>query len=285
MKSFDRPIGYGLRLVVAGLLVFCGSAAVFGPALLAQSVDQLPKPTDYVSDYAHVLSAGAISEIDQIAGQLDHSAAKAQLAVVTVKSINGEDRDQYANDLFHKWGIGGKGSDRGVLIFLSVDDHQRRIEVGFGLEGILPDGKVGDIGRSAVPYLRQQNYDEAVLTQVNQVAQVIAADAKVTLNEDEPAQPQVTAPRRVHHGNPFGGIILLIILLVLFGGSWIFRLLFGGLLLNSLTGGWRGGGWGSGGGWGGGGGGGWGGGDSGGGGGFGGFGGGDSGGGGAGGSW
>lgn len=276
--------------MVAGLVVFCGSASIFGPALLAQSVDQLPKPTDYVSDYAHVLSAGAISEIDQIAGQLDHSAAKAQLAVVTVKSLDGEDRDQYANDLFHKWGIGGKGADRGVLIFLSIDDHQRRIEVGFGLEGILNDAKVGDIGRAAVPYLRQKNYDAAVLTQVNQVAQVIAADANVTLNQDETAQPRVMTPRRVHHGSPFGGIILLIILLVLFGGSWIFRLLFGGLLLNSLGGGWRGGGWGgggwgSGGGWGGGGGGGFGGGDSGGGGGFGGFGGGDSGGGGAGGSW
>ena len=277
MKSFDRPLGYGLQLMVAGLLVFCGSMAA------AEKLEDLPKPTDYVSDYAHVLSSQAILQVDKIASQLDHSAANAQLAVVTVRDLNGEDRDQFANDLFHKWGIGGKGTDRGVLIFLSIDDHQRRIEVGFGLEGILNDAKVGDIGRSAVPYLRQKDYDEAVLTQVNQVAQIIAADAHVTLtqNEDE-APPQVMTQRRVHRGSPLGGLILLIILLVLFGGSWIFRLLFGGLLLNSLGGGWRGGGWG-GGGWGSGGG--WGGGDSGGGGGFGGFGGGDSGGGGAGGSW
>ena len=277
MISFDRPFGYGLRLVVAGLLVFCGSFAI------AEKAQDLPKPTDYVSDYAHVLSPQAILQVDKIASQLDHSAANAQLAVVTVQNLDGGDRDQFANDLFHKWGIGGKGSDRGILVLLSIDDHQRRIEVGLGLEGILNDAKVGDIGRSAVPYLRQKDYDEAVLTQVNQVAQVIADDAHVTLNEDSAPAPE-TATHRVHHGSPFGGLILLIILLVFFGGSWIFRLLFGGLLLNSLGGGWRGGGWG-GGGWGSGGGWGGGGGDSGGGGGFGGFGGGDSGGGGAGGSW
>ena len=278
MKSFDRPPGFGLRFLVLGLLVFCGSFAA------AEKLEDLPKPTDYVSDYAHVLSPQAVARIDQIARELDHSAAHAQLAVVTIHTLDGEDRDDFANRLYHQLGIGTKGSDRGVLIFTSVDDHQRRIELGFGLEGILPDGKVGDIGRSAVPYLRQKNYDAAILTQVDQVAQVIAEDAHVSLSED--AAPRPLAHRQARHGSSMGGFILLIILLVIFGGSWIFRLLFGGLLLNSLGGGWRGGGWGSGGGWGGGGGGGWGGGgDSGGGGGFGGFGGGDSGGGGAGGSW
>ncbi|KAA6462201.1 TPM domain-containing protein [Acidobacteria bacterium AB60] len=261
--------------MVAGLLVFCGSRAI------AETVEDLPKPTGYVSDYAHVLSPQAIARVDQIASQLDHSEARAQLAVVTVRTLDGADRDQFANDLFHKWGIGGKSNDRGVLILLSIQDHQRRIEVGYGLEGILNDAKAGDIGRSAVPYLRQNDYDEAVLTQVDQVGQVIADDAHVTLNE-EPA-PRPTA-RHAHRSSPFGGLIFLIILLVFFGGSWITRLLFGGLILNSLGGGWRGGGWG-GGGWGSGGGWGGGGGDSGGGGGFGGFGGGDSGGGGAGGSW
>ena len=48
----------------------------------------------------------------------------------------------------------GKASDRGVLMLFAVKDHKRRIEIGYGLEGILPDGKVGDIGREMVPYLR-----------------------------------------------------------------------------------------------------------------------------------
>ena len=254
--------------MVAGLVVFCGVLAA------AEKVEELPKPTDYVSDYAHVLSPQAIARIDRLAGELDHSKANAQIAVVTVHNINGEDRDDYVNRLYHQMGIGGKGTDRGILIFLSVEDHQRRIEVGFGLEGILPDAKVGDIGREMVPYLRQNDFDNAVLLAVGQVGQVIAQDAGVSLNQESPEGMAQQPGRRVaRHGSPFGGFILLIILMVIFGGSWIGRLLFGGLLLNSLGGGWRGGGWGGGGG------------DSGGGGGFGGFGGGDSGGGGAGGSW
>ena len=128
MKSFYRPFGCGLRLVVAGLVVFCGSFAI------AEKLEELPKPTDYVSDYAHVLSPATVARIDRLASELEHSKANAQIAVVTVHNINGEDRDDYVNRLFHQMGIGAKGTDRGVLIFLSVEDHQRRIEVGFGLE-------------------------------------------------------------------------------------------------------------------------------------------------------
>ena len=91
--------------------------------------------------------------------------------------------------------MGKKGSDRGLLILLAVDDHKYRIEPGYGLEGILPDGKVGDIGRDMVPYLRANDYDGAVTLAVEQVAQVIAADAKVTLSDDEPVQaPPAGAP-------------------------------------------------------------------------------------------
>jgi len=266
-----------LRLATAAILIFCAAG------LLAEKLEDLPKPTDYVSDYAHVLSPQAIARIDAICSQLDHSAANAQVAVVTIKSLDGEDRDDYVNRLYHKMAIGKKGSDRGILIFLATEDHQRRIEVGYGLEGILNDAKVGDIGREMVPYLRQNDFDNAVLLAVSQVGQVIAEDAKVSLNE-EPVQPPTRAGPRPRHGHPFGGIILLILFLVFFGGSWISRLLFGAALFSNWRGGgWGGGSWGSGGGWGGGGGGFDGGG--GGGGGFGGFGGGDSGGGGAGGSW
>jgi uncharacterized protein len=270
MKGFFRAFMNVSRLLLAVLLGFSASAA------LAQRVDQLPKPTDYVSDYAHVLSPEAIARLDRILTQLDHSAANAQVAVVTVQTLDGEESDDYANELENKWKIGRKGSDRGVLILLAVADHKRRIDVGFGLEGILPDGRLGDIGREMVPQLRANDFDGAVTVAVDEIAQVIAADAKVTLNE-EPAmagQPM----RRASHGPAMGKLILLIIILIFFGGSWLFRLLLGFGLFSSWMGGGRYGG-GYGGGFGGGGGG------SGGGGGFGGFGGGSFGGGGAGGDW
>ena len=153
---------------------------VSASVLPAERVEDLPKPTDYVSDYAHVLSPEAIARLDRICSQLDHSAANAQIAIVTVHTLEGEDAADYANQLEDKWHMGKKGSDRGVLMLLAVNDHKRRIDVGYGLEGILPDGKVGDIGREMVPYLRASDYDGAVTTAVSEMAQVIAADANVT---------------------------------------------------------------------------------------------------------
>ena len=256
--------------MLAGLFSFLVVAAV------AERVQDLSKPTDYVSDYAHVLSPEAVARLDRICSQLDHSQANAQVAVVTIHTLDGDDAADYANQLEDKWKIGKKGSDKGSLILLAVDDHKYRIDVGYGLEGILPDGKVGDIGRSMVPDLRARDYDGAMLQAVGQVAQVIAADAKVTLNDAPPLEQQ---PRRQQHsgGSALGKLILIVILFLLFGGFGGLRLLFGLGLINSILGGGRSGGFG-GGGFGGGGGGS-------GGGGFGGFGGGDFGGGGAGGDW
>jgi uncharacterized protein len=264
-------------LLLAALFVFPAAGAY------AQSVDSLPKPTDYVSDNAHVLSADAIAKLDSLCAQLDHSAANAQIAVVTVQSLNGDDAADYANQLEDKWKIGKKGTDKGALVLLAVGDHKYRIDVGYGLEGILNDAKVGDIGRGMIPYLRSGDYDSAVTSAVGQVANVIAADANVTLtNEPVPATEQEPMPQE-QHGFNFGKLILIILVIIFFGGGSIFRMLLGYGLLSSIFGGNRGG-WGGGGMGGGFGGGGFGGG-GGGGGGFGGFGGGGFGGGGAGGSW
>ena len=270
VNTLNRLAAAGLRLALVSTLLFCAAWAS------AERVQDLPNPTDYVSDLGHVLTPDAIARIDGICGELDHTAANAQVAVVTVHNLNGEDAADWANELENKWHVGKKGTDRGVLLLLAVDDHQYRIDVGYGLEGILPDGKVGDIGREMRVYLRQGNYDDAVLEAVGSIAQVIAQDAHVTLEDQAPVEQ--AAPQTVHRGFPLGKLIFFIIFFLLFGGSWISRLLFGAMLFNNWRGGgWGGGSWGSGGGWGGGGGGG--------GGGFGGFGGGGFGGGGAGGSW
>jgi uncharacterized protein len=267
----------GIRRIHSALfpLLVAASLAVFtiaGETAQAERVEDLPQPTDYVSDFAHVLSPQAIARLDSLCTQLDHSQANAKVAVVTVRTLDGADPADYATSLEDKWKMGKKGVDRNVLVLLAVDDHQRRIEIGYGLEGILPDGKVGDIGREMVPDLRANNFDGAVILAVDELAQVIAADAKVTL-EDEPAMAsQQPARSQVNVGK----LIFLIVILIFFGGFHLLRFLLG----FGLFGGFRGGPWmGGGGGFGGGGGGG--------GSGFGGFGGdgGGFGGGGAGGSW
>jgi len=246
----------------------------------AEKVADLPQPTDYVSDYAHVLSPEAITRLDSICSQLDHTAANAQIAVVTVHDLDGDDAADYADQLESKWKMGKKGSDRGALVLLAVADHKYRIEVGYGLEGILPDGKVGDIGRDMVPDLKAGDYDGAVTVAVGEIAQVIADDAHVTLDNAPVPAKEPVQQSQPSVGDVFGGIIVTIfVILFLLRVLGSFGL-FGLWGLSLMSGGGRGrggfgGGFGSGGGGFGGGGGG----------GFGGFGGGGFGGGGAGGSW
>ncbi len=245
------------------------------PLLLhAEPVAQL-RPTDYVNDFAHVLDQGTVTQLDDICQQIEQK-AHAQIAVVTINSLDGSDINSYAVELFKRWGIGSKATDHGVLILLAVQDRKYWTEVGYGLEPILPDGKVGSFGREAVPLLKQGNYSGALLLMTSRVADVIAQDAGITLTGTDPEiqeQPQEQPGR----GLSAGGIVLLaiIVLLVLFVPP-LRRILFWMILFGGGGGGgggYRGGGYSGGGGFGGGGGG------------FGGFGGGSSGGGGAGGGW
>lgn len=280
MKGYRRAQSNVYWLLFAALLVLAAWP------LHAQSVASLPaKPADYVSDFAHVLSPDAVAQLDNICSQLDHSKANAQFAIVTVNTLAGDDPADYADNLETKWKMGKKGSDRGLLFLLAVKDHKYRIEPGYGLEGVLNDAKVGDIGRSMIPNLRAGNYNDAVMLGVGQLAQDVAADAGVTLDLNG-AAPQTEAVQERPHGHPIANLILFLIVLIFFGGFSLIRILLGAGLFWSGWGGrwggpWMGGGMG-GGGWGSGGGGGF---SGGGGDGFGGFGGGSFGGGGAGGSW
>jgi uncharacterized protein len=250
------------------------------------------KPQGYVNDFANVLRQTTRDQLTALCAEVDQK-AHAQIGVVTVPSTNGQPIQDYTFDLATKWGIGPKQSNRGVLVLFAVNDHKYWTQVGYGLEAILPDGKVGGFGREAVPIFRQGNYDAAVLLMTRRMADVIAQDAGVTLSGVPPPMQR----RGQRQDRSLGGagtfLLILFVIIILYammkrgggssgrggwgsGGSawWIAPL----IASNMGRGRWGGGGFG-GSGWGGGG-------DSGGGGGgFGGFGGGDFGGGGAGGSW
>ncbi|MFT4111800.1 TPM domain-containing protein [Silvibacterium sp.] len=262
---------------VAGrlLLALIVASVCLSQVAAAESVQSLPKPTDYVSDFAHVLSPDMTRKLDLLCGQVDHE-ADAQIAVVTINTTDGEPIQQYAVDLYQAWGIGGKKTDRGVLFIVATKDRRRFISTGYGLEGILPDAKVGEIGRQMVPPLRANDFDYAFQIGVGQVAQIIADDAGVKLTPLSSAQRRQQAHIGLGQLLIFGIFItFVLIFLVRAGGGG----LLGFLLGMFLGGGGRGGGgWGGGDGFGGGGG-------DGGGSGFDGFGGGSTGGGGAGGDW
>ncbi len=267
------------RAAVCLTLLFLVSAVA-----RAEKTDQL-KPLGYVNDFAGVLSAPAKAQLTALCTEVDQK-AHAQIAVVTVKSLDGQPVEDFTLDLATKWGVGPKQSASGVMILFATEDRKSRVEVGYGLEPILPDGKVGGFLREAVPMLRNNDYDGALLLVTRRIADVIAADRGVTLSGSAPLPARRAPPQDT--GWSIGQILLLLfIIFVVYsimkrsggggrsnytrgGGSgwWIGPMIGSGM--GGGRGGWGGGGFGGGGG---------------GGGGFGGFGGGSFGGGGASGSW
>jgi uncharacterized protein len=258
---------------------------LFGASLCAAEDIKKIHPESYVSDLAGVISPEARTRLEALCTELEQKTG-AQMAIVTVQSLEGESVENYAVDLFKELGVGSKKDNRGVLLLVAPQERKYRIEVGYGLEPVINDARAGDAGRSMVPYLRQGDYGKATEVAGWQLAKYIADDAGVTLSGLPPV------PRNQNRGaNPRIPVFWVILGLIIFfrvigslsgrrrdgsgrggaGGSGCLWFLLGMLASGggrSSGGDWGGGGFGGGGG-----------------GGFGGFGGGSSGGGGASGDW
>ena len=234
-------------------------------------------PAGYVTDLAGVIASDTKTRLESLCLEVQAKTG-AQIAVVTVHSLDGQSVEDYAVDLYKQFGVGSKTDNRGVLLLVAPDEHKYRIEVGYGLEPVINDARAGDAGRAMVPWLRQGNYSAGIEAATWTLAKYIADDRGVTLSGQPPARA-IRQSRSKSSPIGFWGILFLIwIIFSIFragtragggrrggGGGWWIGPMLGGM----SGGGWRGGGFGG----------------SSGGGGFGGFGGGSSGGGGASGSW
>lgn len=141
------------------------SAAVLTVILLLMSLSvgafaaKYPTPTQkfFVNDFADCISDADEQKMQSMAEEL-YKKTGAQVVCVTVNSLDGKDVRDYALGLGREWGIGSKNND-GVLLLLSVEERQIDIEVGYGLEGALPDGKTGRIlDNYAIPYLKSDDF-------------------------------------------------------------------------------------------------------------------------------
>ena len=212
----------------------------FGSALAERP---FPKPKGLVHDFANVIPEAHEQKIAAVTGVLLQK-TRIPVVVVTMSDIGGAEHNDYANRLYSAWGIGKKGEDKGVLIFVTIKERKMRVETGYGVEGILPDGLVGEIrDRYMIPYLKKSKFGEGILNGTVAVAQVIAKSSGVKLSGHMP----VTKMKKKRSGLSILPLIF-VILMVLFisrrrGGAW--------LLLPLLMGGGGGRGYGSGGGFGG----------------------------------
>ena len=207
------------RLVKKSAILWIVLAAV---CVSAEPIASL-HPSNYVNDFAGVLDAPTQARLNDLCRQVEQK-ANAQMSVVTVKSTDGEDVFTYAVDLYQKWGLGKKGSDRGVLILLATQDRKFGSSVGYGLEPILPDGKIGGFRRQVVPYLTSGNYAAGLSLMTSLMADVIAKDAGVTLTGQLPR----TAPRPQPAPSIGPGAVLLLIFILFFIIIPILRAIFRG---------------------------------------------------------
>jgi uncharacterized protein len=211
--------------------------------LHGETVQGLPAPTGYVNDFAGVLTPDTRQSVEDLCTQVDRQ-AHAQIAVVTIKTIDPDKSgatpsiEEFATALEDKWKVGAKGTDRGLLMLFVMNPAgsntpKDRIEVGYGLEGILPDGKVGDIRRDMIPLAQKGDYSDAILLGVREISSVIAIDAGVTL-AGPPAvhyyhrEPQPQVQLSLFQVLLFGGVALVVIVVLIRTGhiGMLFFLLF-----------------------------------------------------------
>ena len=250
--------------------ILFATVSLFAQQVHGQNIIAKPSPPTLVTDAAGVLSAAQKQALENKLVAIDDSSSN-QIAVVIIPSLDAYPKEEYATKLFREWGIGNKKTNNGILLLIAIEDRQIRIEVGYGLEGAIPDiTALNIIDNDIKPAFKAGNYYEGIDQATDNIAKAAVGEYKVK-------------KAKKSKGKGSGGLFVLILIIIFIvlrggrgGGSNIggggFSDVATGMLLGSLLGGGNrhgGGGWG----------------DSGGGGGFGGFGGGSSGGGGAGGSW
>ena len=260
-----------LKILLASFLLFVSALS------LAQNIPARPNPPRLVNDFAGVLSPQEKQQLENQLVTYDDSTSN-QVAIVLINTLDDYPIEEYATKLFREWGVGNKKNNNGIVILAAIQDRKIRIEVGYGLEGAIPDITTGHIIQNDIaPSFRSGDYYEGLSKAANSIIRAAAGEYRAPGNY-----------RKKKDGGsalPFGFLVFIIILIAIFGGrgrgggggymsrrgsGWLGPFILGNMLGRGSSGDWGGGG----GGW-----------SGGGGGGFGGFGGGSSGGGGASGSW
>ena len=185
-------------------------AALASGTVGAEPIDRVPNPRvrngTWVTDMAGGLRPDTVAKLNALIGGLQ-KATGAEMAVVVVKSLDGQSVEEYAVKLFERWGIGKKGKDNGLLLLWSTTDRRVRLEVGYGLEATLPDGKAGAIiDTYIIPRFKEGRFDEGVLDGVDAIARALGNQPVPLISprsqayDGPPARVPVRAPAPARRG-------------------------------------------------------------------------------------
>ncbi|MCX7816830.1 MAG: TPM domain-containing protein [Syntrophales bacterium] len=182
--------------------------------------ENFPKPRGAVNDFAGIIPADVEAKMELLAREVWYKTGTA-IVVATVPTIGDEEINDYVNKLYSTWGIGKKGEDKGILIFVTLKERKLRIETGYGVEGILPDGMVGEIrDKYMIPYLRKGDYGTGLWNGMVAIADIVVKASGKSLSGDYRHAPQnrgVNKKISERGWNPWTTLLVLFILYIIFG--------------------------------------------------------------------
>jgi len=204
---------------------------LFSALLVGLSVSlgaqSFPSPKGWVTDDANVLTTDTESRITSIASAIEQ-ATTAEVAVVTIPNLGSYGSiEEYSIDLATAWGIGKEGEDNGMLLLLALEERKVRIEVGYGLEGIFPDGMTGRImDKSMVPYFKNNDFNTGFIKAVEGIAGVLEDEYDIELagaSQSESKKYSSTSVVTQARRSPF---YIVFVLIFVFGGRFLWPILF-----------------------------------------------------------
>ena len=167
-----------LFILLLIILLFSNNICV-----LSESIAN-PNSDFYIYDEMGIIDKSVANYIIKTNESL-HLKTGAQVVVCVVSSLDDIDIREYANLIFEKWGIGSKEYDNGVLMLVSPNDREIWIEIGYGLEGALPDGKVGRIiDNGIIPSFKDENYTEGILHGFNAIIDEIEKEYNISIERE-----------------------------------------------------------------------------------------------------
>lgn len=177
------------------------------PALAGFGLD-VPPLTGRVVDRAGIFGTGGAAEIENAIREFEQATGGGQMAVLTVKTLDGTPIETFGIAVMDKWKIGRKDKDDGVILIIAVDDRKTRLEVGYGFEGAINDARAGDVLRSLAPYFRENRYAAGTVHAVGMVQKFVTGKAPEDLAETEPEKERTPESG----GGSFWPILIFIVI-------------------------------------------------------------------------
>ena len=210
------------RLQTGATYTICAACLILFAVVAV--ADDVPYLTGRVVDDAHILSQDAQTRVTA-ALKAHEDKTTDQIVVLTVATTGDDGIESYANNVFHTWKLGQKGKDNGVLVVVATKDHKMRIEVGYGLEGTLPDGAAGDIIRTwMTPAFKAGNFDKGVEDGTAAIVARLEGREPAGLTPQPPSAPSRNRTLKMN-GAPMDGATRILVGLFIFGILGLFTVI------------------------------------------------------------